>query len=84
MNTFATIIVANKNRAAAKSLIGNGFFDLEAKKGLRKYWVSSGHFKTEEYDAIFDSGLAFYIDTEKKFADVLADKGLVRVIIEEE
>jgi len=84
MNTFATIIVANKNRAAAKSLIGDDFFDIETKKGLRKYWVGSGYFKTEEYDAIFDSGLAFYIDTEKKFADVLADKGLVRVIIEEE
>lgn len=84
MNTYATIIVATKNRAAAKSLIGNDFFDLEAKKGLRKYWVSSGHFKTEEYDAMVESGLAFYIDTEKKFVDVLADKGLVRVIIEEE
>lgn len=84
MNTYATIIVANKNRKAAKALIGNDFFDLEAKKGLRKYWVSSGHFKTEEYDAMADSGLAFYIDTEKKFVDVLADKGLVRVIIEEE
>ena len=49
MNTFATIIVANKNRAAAKSLIGDDFFDIEAKKGLRKYWVGSGYFKTKEY-----------------------------------
>ena len=83
MNTYATIVIVNKNRAAAKALIGNGFFDIEAKKGLRKYWISSVHFKTEEYDAMADSGLAFYIDTEKKFADVLADKELTRVIIEE-
>ena len=83
MNTYATIVIVNKNRKAAKALIGDGFFDIEAKKGLRKYWVSSGHFKTEEYDAMANSGLAFYIDTEKKFADVLADKELTRVIIEE-
>ena len=78
MNTFATIVVANKNRKAAKD------FDIEAKKGLRKYWVSSGHFKTEEYDAMVESGLAFHIDTEKRFADVLAEKELNRVIIDEE
>lgn len=83
MNTFATIIVANKNRAAAKALIGDGFFDIEAKKGLRKYWISSGHFKTEEYEAMVASDLAFYVDTESKFADVLSNKGLTRVIIEE-
>ena len=83
MNTFATIIVANKNRSAAKALIGGGFFDIEAKKGLRKYWVSSGHFKTEEYEAMVASDLAFYVDTENKFVDVLADQSLTRVIIEE-
>jgi flagellar hook protein FlgE len=83
MNTFATIIVANKNRSAAKALIGDGFFDIEAKKGLRKYWISSGHFKTEEYEAMVASDLVFYVDTENKFVDVLADKSLTRVIIEE-
>jgi len=83
MNTFATIIVANKNRDAAKALIGDGFFDIEAKKGLRKYWISSGHFKTEEYEAMVASDLVFYVDTENKFVDVLADKSLTRVIIEE-
>jgi flagellar hook protein FlgE len=83
MNTFATIIVANKNRGAAKALIGDGFFDIEAKKGLSKYWVSSGHFKTEEYEAMVASDLVFYVDTEKKFVDVLADKSLARVIVEE-
>jgi len=83
MNTFATIIVANKNRSAAKALIGDGFFDIEAKKGLRKYWISSGHFKTEEYEAMVASDLVFYVDTDNKFVDVLADKGLTRVIIEE-
>lgn len=83
MNTFATIIVTNKNRSAAKALIGEGFFDIEAKKGLRKYWVSSGHFKTEEYEAIVASDLVFHLDTDNKFADVLTDKSLTRVIIEE-
>jgi len=83
MNTFATIIVTNKNRSAAKALIGEGFFDIEAKKGLRKYWVSSGHFKTEEYEAMVASDLVFHLDTDNKFADVLTDKSLTRVIIEE-
>jgi len=83
MNTFATIIVTNKNRSAAKALIGEGFFDIEAKKGLRKYWVSSGHFKTEEYEAMVASDLVFQLDTDNKFADVLTDKSLTRVIIEE-
>ena len=65
------------------SIYGDGFFDIEAKKGLRKYWVSSGHFKTEEYEAMVASDLAFYVDTENKFVDVLADQSLTRVIIEE-
>ncbi len=84
MNTYATIIVANKNRSAAKALIGDGFFDIEAKKGLRKYWISSGHFKTEEYEAMVASDLVFYVNTEDDFVDVLAEKELNRVIIEEE
>ena len=55
MNVFATIIVSDKNRAAAKSLIGDYFFDIQAKKGLRKYWVSSGDFLEEEYTATLSS-----------------------------
>jgi len=83
MNVFATIIVSDKNRASAKSLIGDYFFDIQAKKGLRKYWVSSGYFLEEEYTAMFESDLIFHVDTEKKFADVLADNSLKRVIIDE-
>ena len=64
MNKYATIIVTSTNKQNAQSLLGEGFFDIPLKKGLRKYWVSSGYFLTEEYNVMVDSGLAFYINTE--------------------
>ena len=62
MNTYATIIVANTNKAAAQALLGEDFFDILLKKGIRKYWVSSGPFLTTEYDAMVDSDLAYSIN----------------------
>lgn len=82
MNTYATIIVANTNQAAAQALLGEDFFDILLKKGIRKYWVSSGPFLTTEYDAMVDSDLAYSIDTENTFAEVVSTLGMTKIIEE--
>jgi hypothetical protein len=82
MNTYATIIVANTNKAAAQALLGEDFFDILLKKGTRKYWVSSGPFLTTEYDAMVDSELAYSIDTENTFAEVVSTLGMTKIIEE--
>jgi hypothetical protein len=82
MNTYATIIVANTNKAAAQALLGEDFFDILLKKGIRKYWVSSGPFLTTEYDAMVDSDLAYSIDTENTFAEVVSTLGMTKIIEE--
>lgn len=82
MNTYATIIVANTNQAAAQALLGEDFFDILLKKGIRKYWVSSGPFLTTEYNAMVDSDLAYSIDTENTFAEVVSTLGMTKIIEE--
>lgn len=82
MNTYATIVVANTNKAAAQALLGEDFFDILLKKGIRKYWVSSGPFLTTEYDAMVDSDLAYSIDTENTFAEVVSTLGMTKIIEE--
>tara|TARA_R110000744_G_C19256161_1_gene550834 strand:+ start:808 stop:1056 length:249 start_codon:yes stop_codon:yes gene_type:complete len=82
MNTYATIIVANTNKAAAQALLGEGFFDIPLKKGIRKYWVSSGPFLTTEYDAMVDSELAYSIDAENTFTEVVSTLGMTKIIEE--
>lgn len=83
MNKYATIIVTNNNKEAAQDLLGDGFFDIQLKKGFSKYWVSSGPFLVEEYNVMVDSGLAYTIDTENSFKDCLANNGITKVIVEE-
>jgi hypothetical protein len=82
MNTYATIIVTNTNKAAAQALLGEDFFDILLKKGIRKYWVSSGPFLTTEYDAMVDSDLAYSINTENTFAEVVSTLGMTKIIEE--
>lgn len=83
MNKYATVIVANSNKSAAQALLGDDFFDIQLKKGFSKYWVSSGYFLIEEYDAIVDSELAYIINTKDSFHSCLAEQGMTKVIIEE-
>lgn len=84
MNTYATIIVSNSNKAAAQALVGDGFFDIPLKKGIQKYWVSSGPFYTAEYDLLVDSGLAFNINTEDSYLDCLSGLNMNRIIKDED
>lgn len=84
MNQYATIIVTNANKAAAQELLGDTFFDIPLKKTLSKYWVSSGYFLVEEYDAVVDSGLAYNINTEDSYFDCLSGLGMTRIIKDED
>jgi flagellar basal body rod protein FlgG len=83
MNTYATIIVTNSNKSEAQALLGDGFFDIQLKKGFSKYWVSSGYFLVEEYNAIVDSELAYIINTEDSFYSCLVKQGMTKAIVEE-
>lgn len=84
MSVFATIVVANKNQAAAQGLTSPEMFTSLYKKGLRKYWVSSGNFPQDYFDALADSGLIFAIETDQgvKPSAFLLGLGLNKVIEE--
>jgi hypothetical protein len=85
MDIFATIIVANKNKAAVQDLSSEDMFTTELKKGIRKYWVSSGYFTNSEYDALSASELIQEIETDEsvKPSETIASLGMTKKIIEE-
>jgi len=85
MSVFATIVIANKNQAAAQALTSLDMFTSEFKGGFRKYWVSSGNFPQDYYDALADSGLvhAVFTDSTINPKESLNDLGLTKVITEE-
>lgn len=84
MSVFATIIVTNAKQSAAQAITSSDMFTSLFKKGLRKYWVSSGHFSQEHYDALVDSGLTFAIETNKEVRPIaaLSALGLIKVVEE--
>lgn len=84
MDIFATIIVANKNKAAVQDLSSEDMFTTELKKGIRKYWVSSGYFTNSEYDALSTSELIHEIETDEsvKPSETIASLGMIKKIIE--
>lgn len=84
MDIFATIIVANKNKAAVQDLSSEDMFTTELKKGIRKYWVSSGYFTNSEYDALSESELIHEIETDEsvKPSETIASLGMIKKIIE--
>jgi hypothetical protein len=85
MSVFATIVVSNKNQADAQALTSLDMFTTEFKKGLMKYWVSSGNFPQDYYDALVDSGLiyAVFIDSTINPKESIATLGITKVITEE-
>jgi len=83
MNIFATVIVTNKNKAAAQSLLTEEFFNCELKKGMRIYWISSGPFLASEYNALVDSDLAYHITTENEPKSIIDSLGLTIVPTED-
>ena len=84
MNTFATIIVKNSNKAAAQELLGIEFFSIHLKKNLRNYWASSGSFLTSEYDAMMASDLVYAVNTEDDFYTAISNLDMTRIVVEDE
>ena len=84
MSVFATIVVANKNQAAAQDLTSPEMFTSQFKKGLRKYWVSSGNFPQDYFNALSVSGLIFAMETNQdvKPTAAIAALGMIKVIEE--
>lgn len=85
MNVYATVVIANADKAEAQSLTSDNLFTTEFKKGFKKYWVSSGEFTEEHYNALVDSGLIFHlIDLKIKPSKVLTALGFNKVVVEED
>ncbi len=84
MSVLATIVIANTNKAAAQDLTSTDMFTSQFKKGLRKYWVSSGYFSQEHYEALIDSGLTFAVETDQGIKPIaaLSALGMTKVIEE--
>ena len=85
MSVFATIVVTNGNKELAQDLTSTDMFTTEFKKGLRKYWVSSGNFPQDYYDALIDNDLVYLSLTDQnvKPTSGLFDLGLSKVITED-
>jgi len=85
VNVYATVVIANADKAEAQSLTSDNLFTTEFKKGFKKYWVSSGEFTEEHYNALVDSGLIFHlIDLKIKPSKVLTALGFNKVVVEED
>ena len=85
MSVFATVVVSDSNKAEAQALTSLDMFTTEFKKGFKKYWVSSGEFTEEHYNALVDSGLIFHlIDLKIKPSKVLTALGFNKVVVEED
>ncbi len=85
MSVFATIVVSNSNKAEAQALTSLDMFTTEFKKGFKKYWVSSGNFPQDYYDALIDNDLVYLSLTDQSVKPIrgLFDLGLNKVITEE-
>ena len=86
MSVFATIVVTNGNKELAQDLTSTDMFKTEFKKGLRKYWVSSGNFPQDYYNALIDNDLVYLslTDQDVKPSTGLASFGFSKVITEED
>jgi len=84
MSVFATIVIANKNQAAAQNLTSSDMFTSQFKKGLKKYWISSGNFPEDYFNALAASGLIFAMETNQdvKPTAAIAALGMIKVIKE--
>jgi hypothetical protein len=86
MGVFATVIIANKNKTTAQELTSSEMFTTELKKGINKYWVSSGVFSDKDYNSLVESGLihTFNTDSEVKPLKTISLLGFKMVHTEED
>ncbi len=75
--------VASEGEDAYVSEAGLGFFEIGLKKGIRKYWASSGAFHTTELSALINSGLTYNVTLGSEFSLVLEQLELSEVVIQE-
>lgn len=82
MTTWATIIVTKANQSAAQDLTSDRMFLAELKKGLKKFFFSSGYFSDEDYNALVNSELVHHIETDSTVrpSQTFADLGITRVL----
>ena len=82
MTTWATIIVTKANQSAAQDLTSDRMFLAELKKGLKKFFFSSGYFSDEHYNALTNSDLVYHIETSQDVrpTQTLSSLGMSRVI----
>ena len=85
MSTFATIIVTKANQAAAQELTSLNQFTTELKKNFSKYYISSGYFNQEHYDALLSSDIlhTFITDDTERPTQTIADLGMTVVAVED-
>lgn len=85
MSTFATIVVTKANQAAAQELTSPNHFITELKKGFSKYYLSSGYFNSEHYDALLSSNIlhTFITDDTERPTKTIADLGMTVVNVED-
>ena len=85
MSIFATAIVNNKKKKKVQSLTSFDLFTSECKKGIRKYWISSGMFSEKDYNSLLESDLLHTLvtDSEVRPLDTLSSLGMKLVVIEE-
>lgn len=70
---------ASEEEAAYVSEVGSKFFGVELKKGLRKYWASSGTFRNGELNALINSGLTYNVNLGSEFSSVIEELELIKV-----
>jgi|32_taG_2_1085360.scaffolds.fasta_scaffold105390_1 hypothetical protein len=82
MSTWATIVVTKANKSAAQALTSSNHFTNEVKKTLSRYFVSSGLFSDEHYNALTNSDLVYHIETNQDVrpTQTLSSLGMSRVI----
>jgi ribosomal protein S16 len=62
---------------------GEGFFDIELKKGISKYWASSGAFHSEQLTALINNVSPYYVAIDNEFQAALDACGLTKVVVKE-
>ena len=75
---------ATDDEAEHISTRGEGFFDIELKKGISKYWASSGAFHSEQLTALTNSGVPYYTLFGNDFKAAVEACELTRVYNNEE
>jgi ribosomal protein S16 len=77
-------VPATDDEAEHISTRGEGFFDIELKKGTSKYWASSGAFQSEQLTALMNSsGVPYYTSFGNDFKTAIEACELTRVYNDE-